>query len=78
VDDKRGRIDLFQLISSASTVVAIITRRIAKRRNDLTMEEMMALRGRLVKPSKEFKSSVCSIGHDRMAEQKISDRLRWP
>jgi hypothetical protein len=40
VDVKKGR---FQLISNASIVVAITSRRIAKRKNEVIKAEMMAL-----------------------------------
>jgi ribosomal protein S13 len=62
VDDKRDRTDLFLLISSASIVVAITSRRIAKKRNEDTMEETMALHGKLTKPSEEVISLMCGIG----------------
>jgi hypothetical protein len=38
-------------MSSASIVAGITTRRIAKRRNEVTMVQMMVLLGKLARPS---------------------------
>jgi hypothetical protein len=60
VDDKKG---LFRLMSSASIVVVITSRRIAGRRSEVTMVQTMALHEKPVRPSKH---SAPSLRHWRI------------
>ncbi len=71
MDDKRDLRDLFRLISSGTTVVAITSRSIAKKGKEATMDETMALHAKPARPSKMVSTFHCITGNPRIVGQLL-------